>query len=268
MTTPIDRRVRLHSAPNLRDLGGFTTPEGIVRSGALYRSATLARLQGDDLAVFGGLGIATVYDLRTAAERVASPDRLPEGVRTVGLDVLADSASDVAASVDRLADDPAALAESFGEGRGAALMVESYRDIVSLPSALVAFGALYRDLLDQRRSGAALFHCTTGKDRTGWAAASLLLLLGVSEDDVRTDYLETNADLLPALQPIIDAAAARGADTDLLMPVLGVQGEYLDAALAEMRDRFGSVEGYALDGLGLGADDLAELRRRFVDRRR
>jgi len=49
-----------------------------------------------------------------------------------------------------------------------------------------------------------VFHCTAGKDRTGWAAASTLLLLGVSTGDVFADYLLTNDQLRPALQPLLD----------------------------------------------------------------
>lgn len=265
MTGSIDRRVPLRSAPNLRDLGGLATAEGPVRTGTVYRSATLARLQGDDVPAFAGLGIATVYDLRTVAERAASPDQLPAGVKILGLDVLADSTADVAASVGQLVTDPAGLAATLGEGRAEALMQESYRNIVSLPSALAAYRSFYLDLIDPARTGAALFHCTTGKDRTGWAAASLLLLLGVTEDDVHADYLETNTDLLPALQPILDAAAAKGVDTALLLPVLGVRSEYLDAALEEARAHFGSIEGYAREGLGLTPEHLRLLRDRFVD---
>lgn len=264
MTTSIDRRVALRSAPNLRDLGGLPARGGTVRGGAVYRSATLARLEGDDLAAFGALGITTVFDLRTSAERNASPDRLPDGVEVVGLDVLADSTADVAASVGQLVNDPAGLASTLGDGRGAALMRDSYRNIVSLPSALSAYRAFYLALIDPSRSGAALFHCTTGKDRTGWAAASLLLLLGVGVDDVRADYLETNTDLLPALQPLLAAASSQGVDTQLLLPVLGVRGEYLDAAIDEVRNRFGNIQDYAKDGLGLDEADLDALHRRFV----
>jgi protein-tyrosine phosphatase len=264
MTAPIDRRVPLRTAPNLRDLGGLPARGGTVRTGAVYRSATLARLEGEDLATFGRLGISTVYDLRTVGERAASPDRLPGGVRSVGLDVLADSTTDVAAGVGQLGSDPVGLAETLGDGRGIALMRDSYRNIVGLPSALAAYRTFYLDLIDPGRSGAALFHCTTGKDRTGWAAASLLLLLGVGEDDVRADDLETNNDLLPALQPLLAAAAEKGVDTQLLLPVLGVRREYLDAAIDEAHTRFVDVEGYARDGLGLGEDDLDALRRRFV----
>src|SRR4051794_8708913 len=102
MTNPITRRVPLRSAPNLRDLGGLRAAGGVVRTGAVYRSATLARLEGDDIEAFLGLGITTVYDLRTVGERSASPDQLPDGVRLVGLDVLADSTTDVAAGVGQL----------------------------------------------------------------------------------------------------------------------------------------------------------------------
>lgn len=264
MSIPITRRIPLRSAPNLRHLGGLRAAGGVLRSGAVYRSATLARLEGDDVEAFLGLGITTVYDLRTVGERGASPDRLPDGVRLVGLDVLADSTTDVAAGVGQLASDPARLAATLGDGRGVELMRDSYRNIVSLPSALAAYRAFYLDLIDPARRGGALFHCTTGKDRTGWAAASLLLLLGVSEGDVRADYLETNTDLLPALQPLLAAAAAKGVDTRLLLPVLGVRAEYLDAAIDEAHTRFGGIEGYAVDGLGLDPADLVALRRRLV----
>jgi Tyrosine phosphatase family len=68
-----------------------------------------------------------------------------------------------------------------------------------------------------------VFHCTTGKDRTGWAAAATLLLLGVSTDDVFADYLPTNDQLHPALQPLLGQFRSIGGDPDLLKPVVGVQ---------------------------------------------
>ncbi len=264
MTPSVARRVPLATAPNMRDLGGIETASGVVRSGVVYRSASLSRLDTRDQAAFDALGIETIYDLRTAAERAASPDAVGQQTRILGLDVLADSSADVAADLGQLASDPSALAATLQGGRGVALMEESYRNIVTLPSALAAYRAFFLDLIDPERDGAALFHCTTGKDRTGWAAASLLLLLGADEEDVRADYLQTNEDLLPALQPLISAAEERGADAVLLMPILSVQEDYLDAALDEVRDGYGSVEGYARSGLGLSPEQLTALRQRFV----
>lgn len=264
MTThPLDRRVLLKTAPNFRDLGGIAVAGGTVRAGALYRSATLANLGDDDVAAVAGLDVRTVYDLRTAAERDGGLDRLPDSTRTLWLDVLADNSQNAAAT-GLLMTDPAAYAETIRDGRGIAQMEEANRNFVSLPSALAAYRTFYLDLIDENRFGAALFHCTTGKDRTGWAATSFLLLLGADESDVRADYLQTNTDLAPMTEPILDFAASKGVSADLLRPLLGVRDSYFDAALDEMRTHFGAVEDYALNGLRLTAGQLAALRERFT----
>ncbi|SDL37405.1 tyrosine-protein phosphatase [Microbacterium azadirachtae] len=264
MNTSHTRTVPIATAPNLRDLGGLPSTAGEVRRGLVYRSAALSSLTGADQQRFVELGIHTVYDLRTAEEATASRDRLPEGVDRVSLDVLADSSTSVAASLGRLASDPHAFAASLAGGRAQQLFEETYRDFVRLPSALRAYRAFYASILDEDRHGAALFHCTTGKDRTGWAAATLLTLLGVSESDVYQDYLQTNTDLLPALEPVLRRAETQGVDRELLLPVLGVRESYLAAAFTQMRNQFGSIHGYAREGLGLSADDEQRLRELFL----
>ncbi|MEV7692737.1 tyrosine-protein phosphatase [Microbacterium sp. NPDC089189] len=264
MTDRSHRGMAIASAPNLRDLGGLRTPHGPIRSGVLYRSAGLASLTDRDLPRIAALGITTVYDLRTADEVLAQPDRLPEGTRRVALDVLAGSSLSVAARLGDLAADPRAFAASLEGGQAEQLFEDTYRDIVRLPSALAAYRALSLGLIDDERHGAALFHCTTGKDRTGWAAASILTLLGVDEDDVFADYLRTNVDLLPALEPVFRRAEEAGVGREVLMPVLGVRESYLRAAFAQVRAQFGTIEGYATDGLGLTAVDIDRLRRRFT----
>lgn len=248
----------------MRDLGGIPVHGGTVRRTELYRSASLAKLDGADLSAFTDLDITTVYDLRTAAERKGALDHLPAGVRNVWLDVVADAPDNVAASIPKLLSDPAALEEQLGGGRADIYLADANRKFVSMPSAIAAYRAFYLDLIDENRTGAALFHCTTGKDRTGWAATSFLLLLGASEDDARADYLETNTDLAPALQPMLDALSAKSVNTELLQPVLGVRDSYFNAALDEMRTRYGTIEGYARDALGLAEHQIGALRTRFT----
>jgi len=249
----------------MRDLGGIPVADGAVRAGLLYRSASLAKLDEADEAVFEALDIATVYDLRTAAERKDAPDRVADSIRSVWLDVVADSQDNVAAQIPTLLTDPAALEDMLGDGRADGYLADANRKFVSLPSALAAYRSFYLDLIDEHRTGAALVHCTTGKDRTGWAATSFLLLLGANEDDVRADYLETNTDLAPALKPMLATLEAKGVRTELLDPILGVRDSYLDAALDELRIRYGTIENYALDGLGLTDLQIGELRRRFTE---
>ena len=258
------RHKPIASAPNLRDLGGLPTASGRTKSRVVFRSATLGMLTDADLPEFSALGIRTVYDLRTAAEAQSSPDRLPEGTRLMTLDVLADSSLSIAASLGELSTNPRAFAAALGGGKAEAMFEDTYRDLVRLPSALHSYRSFYLDLTDETREGAALFHCTTGKDRTGWAAASLLLLLGVDESDVYADYLQTNTDLLPALEPLLRQVEEQGVDRELLMPVVGVRESYLAAALDQMRSQFGTIEDYATDGLGLTSAELGRLRTLFV----
>ena len=254
----------LASAPNLRDIGGWRTRDGRrVASGALYRSTDLSRLSGPDIPRLRDLGIRSVYDLRTADERLAAPDVLPSGAQYRALDVLGDSAMAVPASLMALlSDPPAATAELAGQ-RVTDLFDTAYREIVGLPSARAGYGALYADLAVAGRRP-ALVHCTAGKDRTGWAAAALLMLLGVSDEDVLAEYLLTNDLLLPALQPLFEQFADAGGDPGVLVPVFGVDPSYLGAALDEMDHRFGSIEDYFSTGLGLGAPTIDALRQGFL----
>ena len=86
------KRIDIPSVPNLRDLGGYAVAGGgRVRTGLLYRSVELNHLQGEDLDAFAALGIRAVFDLRTAAERSAEPDVVPEGAELIVCDVLKDS---------------------------------------------------------------------------------------------------------------------------------------------------------------------------------
>ena len=246
--------------PNLRDLGGHRTSEGgRLRSGLIYRSVDLSRLDDVGLRALADLGIRTVYDLRTAQECADRPDRLPSGARRIGLDVLADAEDDAPAQLPAILEDPARAEEVFGGGRTERRFETAYRGIVSLPSARRSYRALFRGLADAAGEP-ALFHCTTGKDRTGWAAASLLLVLGVDHDDVVEDYLRTNRDLLPALRPLFDRFARAGGDPDLLVPALGVKEQYLETALDEVRSRYGGIREYFREGLGLPEEELEVLR--------
>ncbi|GAB88974.1 tyrosine-protein phosphatase [Gordonia rhizosphera] len=266
MTDPTVERLEFTAVANLRDLGGWATTDGRrVTRGRLFRSAALDRASDADRGTLVGLGLRSIYDLRSIAETQAAPDPVLAGVVGIHLDVVADAQSISApANLDKVLSDPETVAlasEKLADGSGVARMVESYRELVNLPSALASYRALFIGLLDD---DAALFHCTAGKDRTGWAAASLLTLLGVERDDVYRDYLLTNEQFLPAIAHIFDGFAAAGGDPELLRPLLGVRADYLDAAFAEVEQLFGTVERYFAEGLGIDDDAQAELRERYL----
>lgn len=257
--------VRLAAMPNFRDAGGHATADGRrVRTGILYRSDQVGKLSDEDLRRLSGTGIRFVYDLRTEGERTAFPvGRIP-GTTPVVLDVLADDRRSTPAQLIALLGNAPAAGDVLGGGKAAALMSESYRAFLQLPSARAGFGRLYRELADPTRVP-ALVHCTTGKDRTGWACASLMLWLGVPYDAVLQDFIASNRYILPKYRTHLEAFAAAGGDPQLLLPVLSVREEYLAAALEEMQRAFGSMEEYFSTGLGLDTGVQHALRERFLD---
>jgi protein-tyrosine phosphatase len=110
----------------------------------------------------------------------------------------------------------------------------------------------------------ALFHCTTGKDRAGWAAAALLTLLRVPEQQVYEDYLRSNEYILPPYQKFIDQFVAGGGEPSIPQDLLGVKAAYLKVSFDEMHAKYGTVEAYFADGLGIDDAGQQRLRDRFL----
>jgi len=258
------RNLGIASIPNLRDLGGYLTTGGsTVAAGLVYRSNQLSGIPPDDMAKLAGLGLKNAFDLRTAAEREKRPEELPDGVNYVVLDVLADSPQAGPAQLENLMTDPTAANAALGGGKVGAAFEAAYREFVSLPSAQREFGKLFLSLGD-RAQVPALFHCTTGKDRTGWAAAAFLTLMGVPQDKVYEDYLRSNDYILPAYQKAIDQFAAGGGDVEIPRSILGVKKEYLDAAFDEMEKNYGTIENYFAAGLGIDAEKQQAIRKMYL----
>ena len=253
------------SIPNLRDLGGYETRDGkTVNQGLVYRSNQLSEINPEDMQKLGALELQGAYDLRTMAERETRPEELPPGVDYIVVDVLADSPSAGPAQLEKLMADPKMANVELGGGKVEAAFEASYREFISLPSAQREFGKMFV-ALGNRQEVPALFHCTTGKDRTGWAAAAFLTLMGVPKETVYEDYLRSNDYILPAYKQAIDGFVAAGGDAEIPKAILGVKKEYLDAAFDEMETEYGSIEQYFSNALGIDADQQQAMRSMYLN---
>jgi len=252
--------LHLATAPNFRDIGGYRTSDGhMVRQGLAFRSDQLNRLSDADLATIAALHPSAIVDLRTATAREREPDRVPAGARHVVLDVMADSTGSLGGDM-RLA-----MAQIAG-GKGEAMLAAANREFVTLPSARRSYAALIRLMLAS--DAPVVFHCTAGKDRTGWAAAVVLSLLGVPRETVMADYLLSNTMLAEKNHAALAMLARSGSGLSpaMLEPVLGVRESYIAAAFAEVERTYGSFDNYARNGLGLSAGELRQLRRKLIVR--
>lgn len=236
---------------NLRDLGGYATTDGRrVRPGLLFRSGQLNALQPDERHLLEGLGLRSLCDFRSQAEVTESPN--PDLGSVIAVDGCQDATSaDLTGQLNSLLE----LAERGDSVDWKAVMVRSYHGMgVRYEQQYRAFfaGLAAPDGLPM------LFRCTGGKDRTGVAAALLLLALGVPEETVLRDYHLTEIDPVSGIESevfpaaMLDQPALRAADPD-----------YLRSALAGIRETYGSVDQY-LDRLGVNAQMREALRERLL----
>ena len=111
-----------------------------------------------------------------------------------------------------------------------------------------------------------LVHCAAGKDRTGFAAAMILLALGVPRELVMRHYMLTAEFFSPHLE--IDKLRKKyqmELDAEAILPMLEVHEDYLSAALNSIESRYSSIESYLSEELGVGGPEQAELRGRYLD---
>ena len=245
MSENLPHVIELVGASNLRDIGGYRTQDGrTVRRGLVFRSAALAGLTDADLAVVSALGLRTICDFRGVEESERAPtpvarlERAPDIVHVP-----------IEPTVGAGLRDILATKEATGEALFAVL--ERAYAAYALTSK-----AQYRTVIDRILDGGTplLFHCSAGKDRTGFGAAALLTALGVPWDTVVDDFEATNRlwrrDTVPAsdLPPDIRESLLK-ADRTLLKAAF-------DAAIHE----YGSIEAYFDAALGLTPLRIERLR--------
>jgi len=249
---------------NFRDVGGLPTVDGRrVRRGVLYRSGHLAHATPEDAAFLAGLGLHTVFDFRNAADQaLEGPDVDLPGVRNVNIP-LSDPAD--GAEFWRMVREGGIeqLRAALAGGRGEAMMTASYRAMITGRTA--EHGRVLRALAGD--SVPALMHCAAGKDRAGLTIAVTLLALGVEREAIEADYLESNSPR-HRYRVFRSPRAADGMSPEvmeLLAPLFDARPAYLRAAFDTIDDRWGGVEGYLAEGLGLTPDLRERLRARLLE---
>ena len=89
-----------------------------------------------------------------------------------------------------------------------------------------------------------IFHCTAGKDRTGFAAALILLLFGVSRSSIFEDYMLSNEHYKPT------ANVTKEVNQIGVKELLKVDESWLDAGLKEFETNAGNITEFATELIG------------------
>jgi len=255
------RRLDFTGAKNFRDLGGYRTVDGkSVVWGILYRSDQLQKLTNTDLKYLTALVLDRIIDFRAAHEKEEAPDRIPPNsdIRIVEIPIL-DSSTEVWRDThDQLIKDNLKNIDSVKS------MIETNIELAT------RFTPQMRQFVHELFSASGrpvLFHCAAGKDRTGFAAAILLRILGVPLEVVMEDHLLSNQYYLSAHSwSLFLIRLMKGKRfSNVVKGFLEVRPAYLCAAFEAIDREFGSFEKYVHNGLGLTEQDIKHLRNLYLE---
>ncbi|BCN31139.1 tyrosine-protein phosphatase [Anaeromicropila herbilytica] len=251
-------------AVNFRELGGYQTKDGRhVRYGLLYRGMALDVLKTDtDQAKLESFKLKVIMDLRSQGEADLQQDWIPEGTKYQRICGLKKSdGSDIDFS-------PSSIAELEKE----AATFENREDYFTRLYSSMAFNnAAFRALFDFLKQGEVpiLFHCAAGKDRTGIAAALILLALGVQPEIVIEDYMLTNKYRKPLIDVLLEEKAEyfskHPEEKKQFMVSQGVSRYLVEKTLEAILEKYGSFEKYFEVEYDLNADGLIKLRNQYLE---
>ncbi|TWO68430.1 tyrosine-protein phosphatase [Caenimonas sedimenti] len=226
--------MQLTGSTNFRPVSG-------LRPRTLYRSDHLGALNADDARQIQALGIQRVLDFRGVDERESAVCALP--------DVTVHSLP-IEPTVVQALNSLVAAGQTLTKEVVAHHMRETYRGFVRENTH--RFAEFFGHLLESGEP--TVFHCTAGKDRTGFAAALVLHALGAPDDEVMHDYLLTNERLA------MPSVSRYGLPGEVMAVLWRVQPDFLQAAFDEAAAAHGSVDGYLREALGVGDPQREHLR--------
>ncbi|MFI9237269.1 tyrosine-protein phosphatase [Streptomyces sp. NPDC053079] len=240
----MSRHIAFERLHNFRDLGGYSSDDGrTVRWGRLYRSDSLAKLGGEDWDRFLALGVRTVIDLRYPWE-IEAKGRVPHSDGLAYFNLSVEHRPYDQAEIDADVDPWRFLADRYAE-----VALDGVKELRQALDVITA------------ADGPVVFHCASGKDRTGLLAALVLSLLGVTEDDIATDFALTEL----ATERLIADWHATHPGRPLRWPGYGrAPAEIIRLFMTDLTTHHGSVRRYVTDHLGFDEKQITGLRDRLL----
>mgnify|MGYP000189293816 FL=1 len=253
------------SGRNFRELGGYETLSGKkIKMHKLLRTGNLADLSPFDKQFLTDYGAKYDVDFRSKEEVDNQPDRVPDGVEYIYDPVFSEDLTNSSKSITDL-DTQAHDDADFGFNH----MHYAYEDMIESEPAQKAYRKFFDVLLENTVDGeSVIFHCTAGKDRTGFGALLALSALGVPLNTIKKDYLLTNITTKDFVDSMVEHARQNGKNENVLQSIRDIQSvrsEYLDHAVKVLNDEYGGINNYLRDVMKLSSADIMKLRNIYLE---
>lgn len=268
-----EQSINMEGVCNARELGGYEMEDGrVIRRGLLLRTGGLATATDADIKRLEDVyNVAHIFDFRTKTEVMKAPDR---GVRN-------------ADNINLPSNDP----EKEGEWRASALAQVAHNNDMELlltaaqteetkntlnnmyPSLILSEYtqlqfATFLNYAARTENGAILWHCSQGKDRTGWGAAFLLSALGASRELLIEDFDVSNIFYQEQVEELVEKLRQLGGkedDFEVIRGFIGVSKKNFIDTLDLIDREFGSMDDYLVNQLCLSKEEQLRMREIFLE---
>lgn len=257
LNVSVRQSVHLSSVQNARQLGGYLTVSGkTTRENCMVRSARLCDLRREDAERLHALGIDTVIDLRSPQEIAEHPDQNTDLFRCFSCPLptveLGDYQKQVAEKYSVTAD---TKEQTFylSEYLSFVSMEDIYYKVLTEDDAVKSLQSVFKILCSPDTHG-VLFHCTSGKDRTGIVAALILIVLGAGLPDIRADYYASGISNFAATEAFAQKLRKErysAAAIDQIRYYNGIGKNIAEGAYSRLLEDYGSEEAYLTSVLQL-----------------
>jgi protein-tyrosine phosphatase len=240
--------IHFDTIQNTRDLGGCLTADGHrILPGRLLRGANPGLASAADIARLKRYQLDVVVDFRTETEKHAA-----EMTFASSFNWIADPVTVGNLSQETLL----SLLKGGSPESSRQFMMDFYRafPVCYQPQ----FGRFLR-LAEQNQT--MLYHCTAGKDRTGFASALLLSALGVDRAAIIANYLESNRHNAMANAQLLARIVKADLAPELIAPLLTVDAAYIEASLLVIDDDYDGMDRYLRQVLDI---DIGRIRRNYL----
>lgn len=146
--------------------------------------------------------------------------------------------------------------EGFAEGY--MIILESGKKLIG-----DVFRYMIKELSTKQRS-AMVIHCTAGKDRTGVFVMTLLGLCGVDDEIIAKEYELTNLGYFEFEKHLVARARQVGVTIDVMRASLSASVGGMRLTIAQVKQKYGSFEGYVRDECGLSSTEIQAIRNLMI----
>lgn len=266
-----EQSIKMDSIANFRQLGGYPIGNKHIRQDVLLRSANLAQASDEDLKrLHDELHTTLLFDFRSTAEHNSMPDKTVENCEYIWLPCLeqvskvAPSGTPKSGNVRQMAD---FLFDMLDNQDMRELSSKMYTMIVFDEGVQANYSRFLRELAQLPEGESALWHCSQGKDRTGWGSAFLLACLGANRDLIVKDFALSNEIYKDIIETFVKKARDRGKDEQaisVIYSMIGVNVNLFEETLDMIDKQYGSMEAYLSKALGVDDSLKQSLRRRYL----